>query len=54
MSASLEGLEGLRDLLDRAWEKELAIIFADIANDLELGHITVEQAIQRMESIPKW
>jgi hypothetical protein len=46
-----EDLERYYELLDRAWEAELALFFSELATDLENGYITVEQAKERIRQI---
>ena len=41
----------LQEILDRAWEAELALFLGALAEDLKAGRITVEQAHSRLDAI---
>lgn len=41
----------LQEMLDRAWEAELALFLGDLAEDLRTGAITIEQAHIRLDAI---
>lgn len=47
----LDDIEKYQDLLDTAWNRELALFFQEILYDLEAGHINEEQAIERIKQI---
>ena len=51
MTSHFEKLERYYELLDRAWEEELALFFRELAYDLEAGHITGKIALERIRQI---
>jgi len=48
---SLEEFHVIQDMMDRAWENELALFLGSVRDDLIDGIISAEQAVERINQI---